>query len=249
MIEIPRKLRDAPIVEAMFEARFSSQEAPELLVGKLVGNPQWQGYQTNRLATADIPLPVRSSQPNLAFAPTFEIHNAAKVRLIRVGHNILSYHILGPYPGWGVAGQEINQTIDHLFRTVPQLNLRRLGFRYVNLLTESRHFVPSVTELELKCSVRGDTLAPPLTISYRRTHGAKHISQVALATPEYVEGPPGLLGDFTTMVDVDIFTPEGCNIGDLDATKAWAVEAHDILKVEFFRLIPKETLEKLRDDQ
>jgi hypothetical protein len=43
VIRIPKKLKDDPIVEALFEVRFTSKEVvPEVVLGKLASREEWK---------------------------------------------------------------------------------------------------------------------------------------------------------------------------------------------------------------
>lgn len=231
-------------MEALLEARFASAEAPEMLVGKLADNAKWIEYDKIRLPTADIPLPVRRQNAGLQHQPVFERRSADRTRIARIGHDVLSYHVVGEYPGWKVVGPEIADAIDHLFRSVPQLLVKRLGLRYLNVLDEKRHHISSINALEFQASVRGETLQPPLTVSFRKIQGQRHSAQVSVASPEYVQAPEGTR--INVMVDVDIFTPEGCNVSDGDEAREWVEVAHRFLKTEFFRLIPATVVSRLK---
>src|SRR5215216_8126973 len=67
---LPTKLRKEPLVDAVFEIRFSASiPATSVLPGFFfakLGTPQWK---VDRLPVADLPSQIRSADPNLRYQP------------------------------------------------------------------------------------------------------------------------------------------------------------------------------------
>lgn len=239
---VPRKLRAAPIVEALLEVQFSSPEPGDFLIGRLADDPRWRGFKKARLPMADFPAPLRTQDPNLRFQPTFEMTDDPRTRIVKVGPNVFSHHVVAPqYPGWPVFGPELRQSVQHLFDVIPNPTVSRLGFRYVNLFMPADHYVSSVNDLDLSGTAGGESLRPPMSICYRRTQGP-HIAQVTIASPEFVQSP---FQNFSALVDVDVSSVPTLPLPSVEAVWTWVEVAHDYLKVEFFRLLPASLLAKL----
>jgi uncharacterized protein (TIGR04255 family) len=70
----PTKLKNEPLVDAVFEIRFSStipasSVLPGILFAHIKGHPQ-----IDRLPVADIPSQLRTVDPNLRFLPLIRLH-------------------------------------------------------------------------------------------------------------------------------------------------------------------------------
>ncbi len=73
MSDLPLKLKNDPISEAVFEVRFTSSVLPELVVGGLAAH--WKGLTAQRFPAAEIPPAIRRADPNLQFQPLMELRS------------------------------------------------------------------------------------------------------------------------------------------------------------------------------
>jgi uncharacterized protein (TIGR04255 family) len=251
-MKVPRKLRKDTIAEAICEIRFlsiESQQLPEMALGKLGGLPLWQDYKKVRLPVADVPLALRLRDPNLVYQPVMEFRSEKADKLAKLGHNVLSYHLLEPYPGWKEFQTQLHEVIGQLFAVVPDIQVKRLGMRYINLFRLEDHGVPSVGDLNISVSVAGSPLTSPFNLNYLKSCKTKsfdHRIAVRIASAEFVSGPKAQ--NTTVAVDVDIFTPDEFSIQDSKSVKAWIEDAHEIEKTEFFTLFTEAMLERLVED-
>jgi uncharacterized protein (TIGR04255 family) len=242
MARIPRKLKDDPIVEALFELRFTSSEISEVVVGKLASWEQWKHFGTQRLPVADIPATMREQDPNLALQPVLQLQQKDGKRIAKIGPRVFSYHALPPYPGWAVFEPELISCIEHLFSTLNGVTATRFGFRYLNVLTKS-HLIESLRDLNFGIRLADEALTCPVNLNYQRIWTPNHNSVVRIASKEFVQNPAENL---TALVDVDIFTPEQFKSSGSEA-HGWISEAHEILKKEFFNLLPEAIIDKLEE--
>src|SRR5580658_6612724 len=113
---LPARIDPDAILEAIVEIRFDAPTIlPEVLFGRLSEHAAWAGFQQRRLAAYEIPAGLRESDVNLRFAPIFELVRPDSRRIVRIGPHAMSYHVLAPYPGWGVFRPEIEEAIDELY--------------------------------------------------------------------------------------------------------------------------------------
>ena len=116
MIEtLPSKLKKEPIIDALFEMRFTSATSassivPGVLFSKLSGDKTIE-----RLPTEQIPKQLLESEPNLRFAPLVRLH--WDNFLISIGDRSLAVACKMPYPGW--------KTFRHRPRSPPSSGIRR----------------------------------------------------------------------------------------------------------------------------
>jgi uncharacterized protein (TIGR04255 family) len=142
---------------------------------------------TERLPVSDIPHALRKADVNLSFQPLLQFRSKDGLRIGKVGDQVLSWHSIERYPGWAVFAPELKSRIELVLEKVPSAQFTRIGFRYVNALTESDHRVKGVQDLTLGIAVAGQQLESSLNLNYKLSH-AQHSTVVKLATPELVEG-------------------------------------------------------------
>jgi uncharacterized protein (TIGR04255 family) len=99
--EIPAKLKNDAIVEAVVELRFDlpSGSLPEITFVRLAENPAWKEFQQRMLPLFHLPPQVRMSEVNLRYQPALELGAPDRQRTVRIGPQVLSYHRLAPYVG------------------------------------------------------------------------------------------------------------------------------------------------------
>jgi uncharacterized protein (TIGR04255 family) len=246
MSKTPKKLVRDAIAEALCEVRFECKESislPETVVSRLAEFKAWRDFENVRMPASDIPVSVRSQNPNLKYLPLFELRDKNEPRVAKIGANALSYHRLAPYPGWDLFKPEIDAAIDHLFGSLQDFRATRMGFRYVNVFTNEDHGVGNVSHLNYSIDVAGHTLREPQILNYRVTRSDKHIVQVRIASPEFVTGSGDKKVD--ALVDLDVFTPDGWETKEARAARDWIEQAHEYEKEEFFKLFTQEMDKRL----
>jgi uncharacterized protein (TIGR04255 family) len=175
--------------------------------------------------------PHRQADPNLAYEAVLERRDAKRV--VKIGDRVFSYHALSPYPGWDLWEPELLRALEFVFTTVEGFAARRIGFRYINVLT-SDHSVHSAKALNFSVAVAGASLDAPLNLNYLRTPSELHSAMVRIASKEFVQNP---VSGLSALVDIDIFSPPGFSTADISQAKEWISQAHDCLKEEFFGLL------------
>jgi uncharacterized protein (TIGR04255 family) len=246
---LPRKLKKDAIVEALWEVRFEaveSNQVPELVVAKLAGHPSWSRFRKLRLPLSDVPATLRQQDPTLRSQATLELRQPEGSRVVKIGSNVLSYHVLTPYCGGEQFKSEINEAIDFVFTAIENFKATRFGLRYINAMNETDHHIKSVTDLSLRINVADEVLVPPLNLSYRDVRGPHHWSMVRIASPEFVTGPANI--SMNALVDVDVLTPPEFEGGDASMAKDWVSKAKKYELEDFWRLIPRQIQDELVEE-
>jgi uncharacterized protein (TIGR04255 family) len=238
------KLKDDPIAEALIDIRFETKELYEVVLGRLSDMAIWQDQIKSRLPTADIPAPLRDANPQLRFLPSLEISEAENIR-VRIGANVLSIHFLAPYPGWEAVLPRVESVIDGLFRTLPKLTVTRLTLRYINAFTAQRHFVKSVSDLNLQATVAGMRIDGPINLAFSAIAEPTIHVITRVISRQFFEGPA--VPDATAVADVEVFTPVGYSESSSEAVKSWIDSAHSVEKQAFRRLLPDALYATLRE--
>ncbi len=243
---LPRKLKHDGIVEALLEIRFDTPAVLEVLYGRLADIPSWQGFIQRRLPTADIPAPMRNLDPQLRFAPSFELRETNGQRSIRIGPQAVSYHRGAPYVGWSRFKPELFEVVDQLFAKAGSLTIHRLGLRYLNALTKGRHGLSRVSDLNVRLYVAEERLVGNLNVNFTKDVSQETKCTVRVATTEFVQGH--LPQDTAAYVDVDVHTNDSFRANEAPAVREWIDFAHDEEKKAFFGLLPPEIINALRED-
>jgi uncharacterized protein (TIGR04255 family) len=105
--ELPDKLKDDAIVEALVELRFETADIPELTIGRLADHSLWADFSRSRTPIADLPAALRQSDVNLKYQATLELKELNGLRLVKIGTNVVSLHNISRYIGWkqGFSGE------------------------------------------------------------------------------------------------------------------------------------------------
>lgn len=234
---LPTKLKRDGIQEALFEIRFRSNLIPEVFTGQLAGK---LGV-AERMPIADIPFPIRRSDPNLSHQAILQVRSDAGRRMAKIGEQTFSWHVLPPYPGWQSFKSEIAAKWQLLRETIPDIAVTRLGFRYVNLLASKAHTINAVDDLNLRIEVAGERVSGPLNLNYKLAADGRELL-VRIATREFVQGPD--LTSFNVLVDLDVYSDKA-SLPELDHLIDWTEGAHTFLKQQFFKLLRRETVLEL----
>lgn len=245
MGDLPKKLSRDAILEALLEIRFETKQVGELLVGRLASAPLFEGYDVSRLPLASFPAEVRDADPNLRYQPTLQLVSPSINELIKIGPYAISMHALAPYQGWDVLSGRLSMMIDMLFGAVSDLNVSRLGLRYVNAITPA-HGVNRISDLRFSVELSGQQVNPEMVFSHRFAAAPDIHGTLSLATPSFVSGS-NIPNECAAFVDIDIFTPQALGQTNPEAVLHWVERAHDVEKQTFFGLFSDEQIEALRE--
>lgn len=135
MKKLPTKLLNQPLIDAIFEVRFTSSiPAANLFPGLFYG--QIQGEKSiESLPLSQLPKEVRDADPNLAFSPVIRI-NLDKF-YVNIGDRAISVGIKTPYPGWAEFREKIIQIAEIAQKSRIIDSVERYSLKYIDLITAS----------------------------------------------------------------------------------------------------------------
>jgi uncharacterized protein (TIGR04255 family) len=243
---IPKKLKHDAIVEALFELRFDTATSPEFLFVRLSEFEPWKPFNQSRLPAYSIPEAVRKLDQNLRFQPIFELIEPQNQRSVRIGPNVLSYHLRSPYVGWAEFSKELANVVNALFMKADRLIVTRLGLRYLNALNGANHGIHGLDDLDLSLSIGGERITGGTNLNVWANSAADISCMVRIATPQFVTG--SLPAETTVLADIDVFTPDQYRTENPGDVLAWTREAHDAEKREFFVLLTDQTITNLTEE-
>lgn len=239
----PEKLKQDAIVEAIFELRFLTTTPPEFLLVRLADF--WKDFSQSRLPAYGIPDPIRTADPNFRYQPVFELLESTNQRSVRIGPNVLSYHLRSPYNGWPTFGTELDRVTAALFKSANDLMVSRLGLRYINALTPADHGIHAVSDLDMSVRIGDVNILDGINVNVTKQLHPAMACIVRVATPGFITGllPAGT----SVLADIDVFTPDPFEARNHSDVMKWVESAHAAEKREFFALLNDQTVDDLRE--
>ena len=158
-MQIPKKLVNEPLKEAIFEIRFDSPMNSSVLYGMLYQallGLQEYNFTLEDLPASQIPEQIIQSDPNLFYQLQHQMIHENFV--IGVGRKNIVFSNRNKYVGWEEYSSFIKKCLNVIFSAKLLGTILRVSMRYINVITDSLF---TATELELKINehVNKDTVA------------------------------------------------------------------------------------------
>lgn len=236
--KIPISLIEDPLIEAIWEIRFSSSlgSIEDILPGLIFKELASEIKNSEGLPAKKIPIEIINSDPNLRYQPTVKLE-AADYKIL-VGNRVLAFSFSVEYPGWAIFEKKILQIINILKNTNMINNIERFSLKYIDVIDKK---IAGVNELFLSIKVGDhDINHHPFQLKSEIRDGdvvsiVQIISPVkAFAKNKHIDG---VLIDIDTVQTVDnIFWEKHSEM---------LSNAHNHGKSIFFGLLSENVLEKL----
>lgn len=246
MTEIPKSLKNDPIIDCVIELRFnpSSESVSDLLPGLLYNSFKDQYPNTVQTPEAQLPRVVRASDKNLKSRPVVKFEGAEGS--IGIGDAGIQLIFSRPYPGWDVVRPRAESLFGQTLETGLLESVERLSIRYNNIITINDDvFDLSPLELEFKIGrgleLRGPGTALRAEVSIDSTTTIIEVQAGAKAVISPPDQPPEELHGVLLAVDTVSFG----NIEDLKQLEERLMLIHEVEKNIFFRTITEDTRDKL----
>ncbi|MBD1399437.1 TIGR04255 family protein [Pelovirga terrestris] len=129
---LPKKLKMEPLIDVVFEIRFksvisASSILPGLLFERLEGEKKIE-----KLPASQLPEQVRTSDPNLKYAPLLRI--VWKNFAIMISDNGVAVGCILPYPGWSSFKKTIIELVGHLSSAKIIKEVERYSLKYIDII-------------------------------------------------------------------------------------------------------------------
>lgn len=243
MLKLPKILEREPLVDAVFEVRLGGEPhmadlLPGVLSSQLDPKPTIQ-----HLPASEIPRPIRSSDPNLAFAPVIRLD--WREFAISVGDRNLVIGCKLPYPKWPRFKEAILDIVAKVAGFGIVGPVERYSLKYVNLI-QAPTIADQIAKVNMAVRV-GEVEASEdhLSVQVHRNEGdTLHIMSV-------VTGAQGKLADgtqiFGAVVDIDsIRAVQFSNFGLFASKLEPAVETlRHANKHKFFSCLTEATINEM----
>jgi uncharacterized protein (TIGR04255 family) len=247
--DLPKKLSSDAIIEAVLEIRFNHdpKKVSEVFLGQIALKHEWKSFESSRTPIADIPENIRRTQADLRHAPVFVMTAPNGEIQVQVGPQVFIYSRRGAYPGWdNVLWPELDSALDHLFSTAGNLDVTRLGLRYINALRSDVHGVSGIDDIALNLNVADRPVTKNLNCNFGSRVGTDFETMTRVATVDLAQGI--IPQNTTVIVDIDVYTSTAFRAKSAKEVKAWATSAHIFEKESFFAILGETATERLRED-
>lgn len=153
---LPIKLKSEPLIDAIFEFRFTGEQSaaeiiPGLLFNKLVGD-----VVVERMPVSEIPRSMREQDPNLRYAPLVKLDWGHY--FISIGDGMISVGSRLPYKGWEESFKPAIFTVLKCLKSFEAVKkVTRYSVKYVNII-EADSLEEQHKKIKLKISLGNDEL-------------------------------------------------------------------------------------------
>ena len=133
-VKLPKRITPSPIVESVFEIRFTSDIPGTALCGLFypVISRFFPETSIEELPILQLPPVIRDNDPNLKFQPHYRLTNDNHI--FSFGQNSMSFGCTAPYSGWQRWSDFFLPIIEGLTEidTLKNIQINRLGLRYID---------------------------------------------------------------------------------------------------------------------
>jgi len=244
---IPKRLKREPLVEAIWEIRFSSEsESPvgQLLPGMIFQSLKEDYPQWVRLPAADIPRPVAENDPALRYIPTVRLEAKEAPFSIQVGERMVTLNCRRPYAGWTQFSRRIND-LGRLLQTSDLIaQPERFSLKYIDLI--ELDLPPSLASLDMSVVIAGHSLASKAMHLRTEIREEPFVHILQVATPAEITLRDSRERIRGTLVDIDTVHP--AMQGFWETLSERLEQAHVLSKGIFFNLLTDQAIERLEPE-
>lgn len=242
----PIRLKKEPLIEAIWEIRFSLVEASaaDVLPGMLFQAVGDKYPSIVRLPTAEIPARVAEQDPSLRYAPRIRFDGGNQA--VQIGDCVVALSCRRPYVGWVRFSQSIVELAEAVRKTGLIERIDRFSLKYINLIELEPPANLGHLAIELKLADRPLITEPVRLHTVIEENDIMHIVQIVSPAEVILpgDGERRLKG---ALVDIDsvrvLKEGESWNelLAELDSV-------HRSCKRMFFAMLKQETLDRLQPE-
>lgn len=199
--QLPKKLRDEPLVDAIFEIRF--QGSSPIAVADVLPGSLFKEMQGNvelvRLPDADVPKPIRDSDPKLHYTPIMRLD--WEQFGVAIGDHSLGVSCKLPYMGWEKFKSGILKIIDLVKNTNVIGPVERFSVKYVNLI-QAPNISDQINQIQMTIDIAGQKIKDENTSLRVEQHEGEilHIIQIVTGARVIRQNQESIFG---TVLDID----------------------------------------------
>lgn len=147
---IPTRLGKEPLIEAIWEMRFSSKvgNVAQLLPGLIYQKFGNDYPNTQRLPIADLPPQLLNTDENFKYAPLIRMEGSPFI--VQIGERVVTLSCIAPYVGWTNFKERILALIEMLKNSGLISDPERFSLKYTDIIAVDDPVSLSALEIELK---------------------------------------------------------------------------------------------------
>lgn len=228
---LPKSIEPCPIIDAIFEIRFSSDIHPDAVFG-LIHNALKKNFsKTENLPITQIPETIRSNDPNLIYKPYYRMSNDRLV--VQIGPSVLSISSFPKYLGWNKFSQEIFKIIDETKVLGIYGKVLRIGIRYINFFN-----LDVYSKIDLDIRMNGKPLGHSKTVFRSEIQVESFFSTLQISNDSYHNNSHG------SLIDIDVYKNHNLDYFFNDYQDIINLGHREEKKI-FFSLLKQEFVESL----
>lgn len=241
---IPKRLGKEPLLEALWEIRFSSdkESVVELLPGLIYQAFQGEYQKIDRLPAADLPLPIRQQDSTLRYTPTVKLEGVSYA--IQIGEHVVSLSCRRPYTGWAQFKSKILELSEKLRETGLITKPERFSLKYIDIIPEATQ--PSLEPLEIELKLGNRSICRNHVQLRTEIRDKDFINIIQIVTSAHASIPTGEQFD-GVLCDIDTIYI-GNDGGFWEDFSNNLDKAHDCSKYHFFHLLKEDTIKVLEPE-
>lgn len=243
--KIPVRLKKEPLLEAIWEIRFSAAKSPvaDLLPGMLFRTFPGKYGKAVKLPIADLPAPLIEHDHNLRYIPKIRLEGSNQA--VQIADRVVSLSCRRPYSGWDRFSADIRELAEAVQETGLVERLERFSLKYIDLIELEKPVGLAHLDLELKMGEYELAAKPVQLRTEIKENDLIHIIQII--SPAQVEVPGAQKRLKGVLVDIDCIRP----IAD---DESWDTlyqkldDVHTSSKKMFFNILKPETVASLEPE-
>jgi len=243
--EIPVRLKKEPLIEAVWEIRFTSPKPPvaDLLPGLVFKALPDQYPNVVRLPAANIPAPIAEHDPKLRYVPKVRLEGENQA--VQIGEHVVSLSCRRPYSGWKRFSADIRALMQIVQDTRLINQLERFSLKYIDLIELNQPPSLDCLNVELKVGEYKINTRPVQLRTEIREEDLLHIIQIV--SPAEVSIPGESERVRGVLLDIDSIRPMKQNESWSDVNDRLD-SVHMSCKQMFFGLLKAETIDNLEPE-
>lgn len=241
---IPKKLNKEPLIEAVCELRFKSdnESISDLLPGLIFQQLGNRFPKTSKLPASELPRVILTTDPNFRYTPTVKL--SGDIFSILIGERVISVCCARPYAGWDKFSSMTIELLAILNETSLITQPERISLKYIDILLSQDGF--TLDDLCLELQIGGNRIIREPVHLRTEIHyeGFLNIIQIGSPAKAVIDNKQSFDG---IMIDIDTVSISMPADFWLDP-KEILNRAHSISKAAFFDLLKTETIERLEPE-
>jgi uncharacterized protein (TIGR04255 family) len=230
-MSLPKTISPCPILDALFEIRFSTKMHPNAVFGLIYNALQADFGESENLPILQLPEAVRAADPGFRFKPHYRIFNENFV--VQIGPDVLTISSYPKYAGWTVFSNKILDVLDKVEKVGIIDSILRIGIRYINFFGGD-----IFKDLNLKILIGENSIENKSTVFRTEIEQTDFSSTLQIANNVNNQDRLG------SILDIDTFRENG--LENFFLNKADIIgNGHEREKELFFSLLKKDFLTTL----